>query len=271
MHADLQIPFEKGKTVSCAVNSPAGKSSNIGIILAHGAGGDMHSGNLPKFAEAFAGAGFVCLRFTCKPTQLAYRVRACQAVIDGAASSNHEPLESVTHWIFAGHSMGARVASAMAAASPDRALACILFSYPLHTPGNQDSLRDVPLVDLTLPIMFVHGSKDTMCEAGIFQAVRGRMSSSDLQVHEVADGDHGLKIHAGKNSKSLTEAALQKVSSAMCDFANGIEAPLVSKAGDKVESSRRQLPSKTKPGKPEVGNKRIAPATNQTRSKKAKP
>lgn len=35
------------------------------------------------------------------------------------------------------HMQGARVASAMAAANPDRALACILFSYPLHTPGNQ--------------------------------------------------------------------------------------------------------------------------------------
>lgn len=86
MHADWQVPFEKGKTLSCAVNSPAGKDSAIGIILAHGAGGDMHSGNLPQFAEAFAGAGFVCVRFTCKPTQLAYRIRACQVILSPAAT-----------------------------------------------------------------------------------------------------------------------------------------------------------------------------------------
>ena len=78
MHADLQIPFEKGKTLSCTVTSPDVKRGSVGIILAHGAGGDMHSGNLPQFAEAFADAGFVCLRFTCTPTRLAYRVRACQ-------------------------------------------------------------------------------------------------------------------------------------------------------------------------------------------------
>ena len=53
----------------------------------------------------------------------------------------------------------------------------------------QDNLRDVPLIDLTLPIMFVHGSKDTMCEAGTFQAIRDRMSSSELQVHDL----HGLR------------------------------------------------------------------------------
>lgn len=108
---------------------------------------------------------------------------------------------------------GARVASAMAAANPDRALACIFFSYPLHTPGSQvperydntiscclckkgscvvasscgcvlqDHLRDSPLVELTQPILFVHGSKDTMCKPDMFQAVRDRVSSSDLQVY----------------------------------------------------------------------------------------
>ena len=105
---------------------------------------------------------------------------------------------------------GARVASAMVAANPERALACIFFSYPLHTPGNQvweqydgtmccclckdsflaslstcllqDNLRDSPLVELTQPILFVHGSKDTMCKTDTFQAVRDRMSSSELQV-----------------------------------------------------------------------------------------
>ena len=80
-HIELQVPFGKGKTLLCVINSPAGSKSEIGIILAHGAGGDMHSGNLPQFAEAFADAGFACLRFTCKPTQLAYRVRACQVIL----------------------------------------------------------------------------------------------------------------------------------------------------------------------------------------------
>lgn len=47
----------------------------------------------------------------------------------------------------------------------------------------QDSLRDSPLVELTLPILFVHGSKDTMCEPDTFQAVRDRMSSYDVQVY----------------------------------------------------------------------------------------
>ena len=46
----------------------------------------------------------------------------------------------------------------------------------------QGNLRDKPLVDLTLPLLFVHGSKDSMCEAATFAAVQERMSSTDLQV-----------------------------------------------------------------------------------------
>lgn len=78
LQADLQVPFEKGKNLFCMVTSPSSKDNTIGIVLAHGAGGDMHSGNMSQFAEAFAGAGYVCIRFTSKPTNLAYRVRACQ-------------------------------------------------------------------------------------------------------------------------------------------------------------------------------------------------
>ncbi len=86
MESDLQIPFEKGKTVACVLTRAAGKCTPVGIILAHGAGGDMHSGNLAHYAATFADAGFPCLRFTCKPTRLPYRVKACQVKAHQAAA-----------------------------------------------------------------------------------------------------------------------------------------------------------------------------------------
>lgn len=35
-------------------------------------------GNLPRIAESIASAGHVCVRYTCKPVRLSYRVKACQ-------------------------------------------------------------------------------------------------------------------------------------------------------------------------------------------------
>ena len=40
-----------------------------------------------------------------------------------------------------------------------------------------------------------------------------------LQVHEVEGGDHGLAVHAGKQSKTNTQNALKQVSAAICEFA----------------------------------------------------
>ncbi len=62
---------------------------------------------------------------------------------------------------------------------------------------SQGNLRDTPLVDLTLPLLFVRGSKDSMCKAGIFAAVKARMTSVDLQV-SLMDLLPGFDDHAEK-------------------------------------------------------------------------
>ena len=173
---------------------------------------------------------------------------------------------------------------------------------------SQGNLRDQPLVDLTLPLLFVHGSKDSMCKAVPFAAVKARMSSIDLQVslmallpgfddhaerqtnhdslvqclhdgvdvhktansisirfllvsfgvrschascakeqaskhvlsqvHEVEGGDHGLAVHAGKQSKPHTQHALKQVSAAICEFACMLEQNLVAELS--LDGSQQQ-------------------------------
>jgi hypothetical protein len=48
-------------------------------VLAHGAGGDMNSGNMITWAKAFNAAGMPCLRFTIKPPNLNTR-KICMEV-----------------------------------------------------------------------------------------------------------------------------------------------------------------------------------------------
>ena len=75
------IPFGKGKSLPCVVSRPTGTARPVGVVLAHGAGGDLTSGNLPRIAQRLASAGYFCIRFTCKPTRLPYRVKACQVLL----------------------------------------------------------------------------------------------------------------------------------------------------------------------------------------------
>lgn len=52
-----------------------------GLVLTHGAGGDMNFRHLVSLAQAVAASGHLCVRFTCKGLNLAYRVRAYGAVV----------------------------------------------------------------------------------------------------------------------------------------------------------------------------------------------
>ena len=55
--------------------------SKFGIILTHGAGGDMNNKQLVSMTTALTEYGFIVLRFTCKPPNFQYRLKAYKAVV----------------------------------------------------------------------------------------------------------------------------------------------------------------------------------------------
>lgn len=64
-----------------------------------------------------------------------------------------------------GRSMGGRIASMVAAGAdgqppPKSVVGLVLISYPLHPPGRPDRLRVEHLPAITVPCLFVHGTKD---------------------------------------------------------------------------------------------------------------
>ena len=65
---------------------------------------------------------------------------------------------------------------------PDLSLACILLSYPLHPPGQPQQLRDVPLVQLRLPLLFVRGTRDEFSGGEEWDAVRARLAATRVEV-----------------------------------------------------------------------------------------
>ena len=87
------------ETHTATVDAPMSEAST-GIILGHGAGGDSSSGHLPKIALAFSDAGILCIRFNCKPPNLAKRVAHAEACLMSA-----QKRFTVSRWIAAGHSM----------------------------------------------------------------------------------------------------------------------------------------------------------------------
>jgi predicted alpha/beta-hydrolase family hydrolase len=64
--------------------------------------------------------------------------------------------------VLGGRSMGGRMCSMVVgdADDPLPAKGLVLISYPLHPPGKPESLRVEHLPRLTLPCLFIHGSRD---------------------------------------------------------------------------------------------------------------
>jgi predicted alpha/beta-hydrolase family hydrolase len=64
--------------------------------------------------------------------------------------------------VLGGRSMGGRICSMAVgdADAPLRAAGLVLVSYPLHPPGRPDRLRVEHLPRVTVPCLFVHGTKD---------------------------------------------------------------------------------------------------------------
>lgn len=128
------------------------------LLLFPGAGSDREHSSLVAIEAAVAPRTCVRADFPYRKAGRRAPDRApvlLQGVEDEAAAIDG-PL------VLGGRSMGGRMCSmAVAEGRVPRAVGLVLISYPLHPPGKPDKLRVEHLPQLTVPCLFVHGTKDT--------------------------------------------------------------------------------------------------------------
>ncbi|MCB0999153.1 MAG: dienelactone hydrolase [Acidimicrobiales bacterium] len=127
------------------------------LLLFPGAGSDRDHASLVALAEAVAPR-------RCDRVDFPYRRAGRRApdrapvlvqAVEDAAREIDGPL------VLGGRSMGGRMCSmAVAEGRVPNAVGLVLVSYPLHPPGKPDRLRVEHLPALTVPCLFVHGTKD---------------------------------------------------------------------------------------------------------------
>ncbi|HEY5958027.1 MAG TPA: alpha/beta family hydrolase, partial [Polyangiaceae bacterium] len=107
--------------------------------------------------------------------------------------------------VFVGKSMGGRVGCHLAnelGENGPTALVCL--GYPLV--GQKGAMRDAVLLDLLTPILFVQGTRDSLCPSDRLAAVRASMSVKN-ELHLVEGGDHSLRVSArGLAARGSTQA-----------------------------------------------------------------
>ena len=185
------------------------------LVLAHGAGAGMRHPFLQAIAEALAGQGVATLRYQfpymsqavrgARPDPPAVAVGSVRAAIAEATQRAPElPLFA------GGKSFGGRMTSTAAAESPlDRVRGLVFLGFPLHPPGRPGAARAAHLDSVTVPMLFLQGTRDTLAALDLMRPVCDHLGArATLHVVDGADHSFGVLKRSGRtNAEVVAELA----------------------------------------------------------------
>jgi predicted alpha/beta-hydrolase family hydrolase len=165
------------------------------VLLAHGAGSSLrHPGHL-EVCAAVAAAGPTTVSFNFayaeaqrrSPDRMPRVLNCFRDVLDWTRAQF--PGRAV---VTGGRSMGGRAASLLEAAEPSVA-GLVLLNYPLvGIRGGEPRTQHWP--ELSVPVLFVHGTRDKLLPLELFDQSRPLLSRSATTVHVIEGADHGFSV-----------------------------------------------------------------------------
>jgi uncharacterized protein len=126
--------------------------------------------------------------------------------------------------ILIGKSMGGRMGCHVSLEEKVHGLVCL--GYPLCAMGDRTKLRDEVLRALTTPILFVQGTRDSLCPLDLLESVRAEMTAPNF-LHIIEGGDHSLRVPkrqlqaTNKTQDEIDQGILQ----AIAGFVDGLTIP----------------------------------------------
>jgi predicted alpha/beta-hydrolase family hydrolase len=186
------------------------------LVFAHGAGAGMRHSFMAKMAELLGEQRIGTLRYQFpymeagrggpdRPPILEATVAS--AVAEAGKAAPGLPL------LAGGKSMGGRMTSGAAARSPLPGVrGLVFFGFPLHPPKNPGTARADHLSQVTVPMLFIQGTRDSLADLPLIREVTGRLGSM-ATVHIVEGGDHSF--HVPKRSGRTDADALAEIVSAV--------------------------------------------------------
>lgn len=167
------------------------------LVLAHGAGNDMHHPFLSFVCERVAAGGIATLRFNFpyketgrKAPDPAPRLEATwRAVLQRVRT---DPALGFRAVFVGGKSLGGRMALRVVAQG-EAVDGLVFLGYPLHPAGKPDAPRTAHFSDLGVPSLFIQGTRDPLCDLGLLkEALPLLKAKATLCVIE--GGDHSFKV-----------------------------------------------------------------------------
>jgi hypothetical protein len=216
----VTIRIDGERTVSGLLQVPA--DPRACLVLAHGAGAGMGHPFMVSVAQGLAERGIGTLRY-----QFPYMERGskhpdaphiAQATVRSAVAEASRLAPGMP--LFAGgKSFGGRMSSQAQAESPLPGVRGIAFlGFPLHPPGRPSDERGKHLFDVSVPMLFLQGSRDELADLELLRPLVARLGArATLRVF--ADADHSFHVPARSGRKDAEVRA--ELLDALADWISG--------------------------------------------------
>jgi uncharacterized protein len=191
----IQIAVSKNLgSVSAEIIEPETKKAIL--TLAHGAGAGMNHFFMVSLAQELARLGIATLRYNFVYVEQRKKMPDLPAIahkaVGAAIDKTHELFPDVPLFV-SGKSFGGRMSSQyLTKSTPDWIKGIIFFGFPLHPAGKPLVERAEHLKTLTLPMLFLQGTKDELAELSLIEKVTSKLPSATL--HTLEGTDHAFKF-----------------------------------------------------------------------------
>ena len=193
--SELKFVATPGKgEVSALLIRP--KDASHLLVLGHGSSTNMRHATLQAIAVRLADVGVATFRYNF-PYSESGKGRdsqaVCTATVRSAVAAAHKFAQGLP-LLAGGHSFGGRMTSTAASESPlDGVSGLVFFSFPLHQPGKPETKRAEHLEAVTVPMLFLSGSRDELAQMELLQPVCEKLGRRAM-LHVLDTADHGYKI-----------------------------------------------------------------------------
>jgi predicted alpha/beta-hydrolase family hydrolase len=195
------------------------------VVLAHGAGAGQDHPWMQRVVRAFRASGHRVVTFNFPYKDAGRSAPDRPAVLEARFAEVWQDAMAGAErpFVAAGKSMGGRIASQVAARNgfdplPD---ALVFFGYPLHPPAKPAQRRDAHLPAITVPMLFLHGTRDSFGSVDEMRALTGGLPRATL--HIVDGGDHSL---VATKKLDPAGASVERAVEAACRWVGLLPAPV---------------------------------------------
>jgi len=222
----LRFGVEGGGEVSALLLRPA--KARWLLALAHGAGAGMSHSFMENVAAEFAAVGVATLRYQFPYMEQRRRVPDKPAVLTATVAAAIRKAAKVAPGLpllAGGKSMGGRMTSQAAAEHPldgalDGVQGLVFLGFPLHPPNRPGTKRADHLTKVTVPMLFLQGTRDTLADLTLLRPICAKLGSR-AKLHIVETADHSF--HVLKSSGKSDTEVLRELAETVVSWADGIE------------------------------------------------